>query len=286
MRGRYDDVIAYWYVKLNAPFKTFLHVSLLGVLLTCNAFSGENNVKYSLALVGMSMDYKEYDKSNTLADSENSSLGKITGYDMSLGYLFNRTDSSVDEAAFNVSMLNGKSDYVGQNLNNPQGYGTLVGTTQNRFIDTSLDYKHTYRYQDFLDFSYGLGVGYHSWKRDLSSIQSELYEWYSLRPMVGVTMIMDQFSLGVTGEYQYGFNAVMHALNFSENFKLGGADIIAVSFPLRYSYSKDLEFFTQYTMTKQSIKKSNEIQSGGLFYYEPDSTSYQNYLKIGATFKF
>jgi hypothetical protein len=259
-----------------------------GILLTCNAFAEDNNLKYSLAFVGMSMDYKEYDQSNTLADSENSSLGKIAGYDMSLGYLFNRTDSSssVDEAAFNVSMLNGKSDYVGQSLNNPQGYGSVVSTTQNRFIDTSLDYKHTQRYQNFLDFSYGLGVGYHSWYRELSSIQSELYEWYSLRPMVGVTMVMDKFSLGVTGEYQYGYNAVMSATNPSINFKLGGADILAVSFPLRYNYNKNLEFFTQYTMTKQSIKKSNEVQSGGLYYYEPDSTSYQNYLKIGATFKF
>ena len=258
----------------------------ISLLLTCNAFGGENNVKYSLAFISMDMDYKEYDQSNTLVDSENSSLGKITGYDMSLGYLFNRTGSSVEEVAFNVSMLNGKSDYVGQSLNNPLGYGSLVSTTQNRFIDTSLGYKYTQRYHNIFDFSYGLGVGYHSWYRELSSTQAELYEWYSLRPMVGVTMIMDQFSLGVTGEYQYGYNAVMSAANPSINFKLGGADTLVVSFPLRYSYNKKLEFFTQYTMIKQSIKKSNDVQRGIIYYYEPDSTSYQNYLKIGATFKF
>ena len=275
-------------LHMNSP----LGISLLSVVLTsavpvtCNAYSGEGNMKYSLAFVGMSMDYKEYDPSNTLLDSENSSLGKITGYDMSLGYLFNRKDSSIDEAAMNVSMLNGKSDYVGSILGGGGSYGSVINTTTNRFIDASLSYKHTKRYQDFLDLSYGLGMGYHSWYRELSSSQSELYEWYSLRPMVGATIVMDKFSFGISGEYQYGFNATMHSSNPSANFKLGGADVVAIGFPLRYSYSKSLEFYTQYTLSKQSIKKSDNVQSGGTTYYEPDSTGYQNYLKIGATFKF
>lgn len=262
------------------------------MLLTCelpfgySAFAAQNNVKYSIALVGMSMDYKEFDPTHTLLDSENSSLGKIIGYDMSFGYLFNPTDTSINEISLDISQLSGKSNYVGAILGSGGGYGSLKQTTANSFIDASLTYKHTKRYQNFLDISYGLGFGYHAWYRELSTTQAELYKWFSLRPSFGATVIMDKFSAGVFGEYQYGFNALMSSSKPAMDFKLGGADIISVSFPLRYNFRKNLEFFTIYTLSKQEIKKSNEVLSGGLYYYEPDSTSYQNYLKIGATFKF
>jgi hypothetical protein len=251
-----------------------------------NAFAKENNIKYSIALVGMSMDYKEYDSSHTLLDSENSSLGKIIGYDMSLGYLFNPTGTSIDEISLDVSQVSGKSDYVGAILGSGGGYGSLKQTTVNSFIDASLSYKHTQRYNNMFDLFYGLGAGYHAWYRELSTTQAELYSWYSLRPSVGVTLIMDQFSAGIFGEYQYGFNAMMSSSKPTMDFKLGGADIISIGFPLRYNFRKNLELFTIYTLSKQEIKKSNEVLSGGLYYYEPDSTSYQNYLKFGATFKF
>ena len=275
---------------MKTLMKTLLYVSILSALFTCNLFSKENNIKYSIALVGMSMDYKEYDSSKTLLDSENSSLGKIAGYDMSFGYLFNKTNFSIDEAAMNVSMLRGKSDYVGAVLGSGNPYGSVKATTTNRFIDTSFSYKHTERYQNYFNFSYGLGVGYHAWYRELSSIQSELYEWYSLRPLIGITYAIDKFSFGLYGEYQYGFHTTMTSSNPSIKVQLGGADVLEVGFPLRYNYSKDLEFFTQYVLTKQNIKESNHVNTtlngSAVTAWEPDSTSYQNYLKIGATFKF
>ena len=276
-------------------FTSLFHTSLFSVLLTCivpvgcDAFSSQSNIKYSLAFVTMNLDYKEYD-GGKLQDSENSGFGKIAGYDMSLGYLFNKTDTSVNEVCINASMLNGKSDYVGAVLGSANGYGSLKQTTTNRFIDTSFAYKHTQRYQNFLDLLYGLGLGYHVWKRDLSSTQSERYEWYSLRPIISAILIMDKFSFGVSGEYQYGFNTTMSSANPDVNVNLGGADIIEIGFPLRYSYSKNIEFFAQYTLSKQNIKESNHVQkvinSTLMEIWEPDSTSYQNYLKIGATFKF
>lgn len=236
--------------------------------------------------MGMSMDYREYDDANTLLDSETSTLGKISGYDMSLGYLFNKTDTSVDEVALNASVLNGKSDYVGAILGSGGSYGSLKQTTTNEFIDASLSYKHTKRYKKIFDISYGLGVGYHAWLRELSSIQAELYSWYSLRPSVGASVVMNQFNVGVFTEYQYGLNAQMHASNPAADFKLGGVQTFVLGFPFRYNYRKNLEFFTLYTLSKQEIQKSDIVQSGGSSYYEPDSTSYQNSLEIGATFKF
>ncbi len=254
-------------------------LGILGLLLTCNLFAEENNVKYSIALVGMSMDYKEYDSANTFLDSETSSLGKINGYNMSLGYLFNRSSVSVDEIYIDLMRLGTFTAYDGfiRGTTTPH-----KGTTTNKFIDASLGYKHTYRFNNRFDIYYGLGFGYHAWDRKLSSIQDELYEWHSIRPIIGTTLRMQKFNLGIFTEYQYGFNTKMGASDTNDSYKLGGANIFVVGFPLRYDYSDKLEFFTQYTLSTQTIKASNVVN--GLL--EPDSTSYQNYLKIGATFKF
>lgn len=250
----------------------------LGALFTCNAFAEENNLKYSLSLVSMSMDYNE-NQDGTWLDGETATLGKIYGYDMSFGYLFNRDERSVDEIYLDVMSLSGNTAYDGYIRNT---WTPLKGTTSNFFADASMGYKHTMRLDNRFDCFMGIALGYHAWDRKLSSYQEELYEWKSIRPSIGASVNIEKLNLGVSLEYQYGFDTIMHASDTGDTYKLGGADVVKIGFPIRYNYAQNLEFFTQYTYTSQTIKHSNVVN--GLL--EPDSTNNQNYLQIGATFKF
>jgi hypothetical protein len=265
--------------------RAFVGVILLNVLFTCNAFAQENNVKYSISLVSMSMDYNE--KVNGVwKDSEKAAPSAITGYDMSLGYLFGRKSDSVNEIYIDGMVLNGKTAYDGFDQNTSSI--SIQSTTSNQFTDVSIGYKHTRRIQDRLDFFAGIGLGYHSWDRQLSSIQDELYEWKSIRPSAGMNLHVNRFEVGVGLEYQYCFDTILTASNEQVTYKLGGVDIVKISLPMRYNFSKELEFFAQYAFSSQNIKHSPATYSTALngWYLEPDSTNYQHTLQLGATFKF
>lgn len=244
---------------------------------------------YSLALVGMSMDYKEY-YAGKIQDSETSEISDLLGYEMRLGYLFNRGRKSCDEISMNVMMLGGKSSYKGSLIDSGKPKGSWISTTQNQFTDAELAFAHTYHYQNDLHLIYGLGLGFHAWDRKLSSTQEELYQWFSLRPMIGANADIERFNLGVVVQYQYGFDRTMSSTNPVLDVTLGGADIFKVSFPIKYSYSDEVEFFAETTFSKQEIKESNHVRVviNNRIYevLEPDSTNYSSYLKLGATLKF
>lgn len=265
--------------------KIFLHAGVVLLLLFSHAlYAQEKQVEYSIALVGMNMDYKEY--APELVDSESSNTNDIVGYEMRFGFLSPRDENGYNALSFGVMMISGKSDYKGSLLHSGQPYGSYVSTTQNDFIDTDLTLKHFERYNQRWWFIFGLGLGYHAWNRELSSTQKELYEWYSIRPMMGIHLDIDRLNVGLELQYQKGINPTMKSSSPDLDFTLGGVDIYEVSIPLKYRINHEIDLFIKTIFSKQEIQKSNYLPSGSYIYYEPDSTSYQNYVKFGVTFKF
>lgn len=101
--------------------------------------------------------------------------------------------------------------------------------------------------------------------------------------MVGVGITLkEKLYLGVFVEYQYGFDTKMTSSNPNLDFTLGGADIWEFSIPITYDYSQNIDFFFEATFQKQTIIES-DVNSG---YYEPESTAYNDYLKLGFEVKF
>jgi len=112
---------------------------------------------------------------------------------------------------------------------------------------------------------------------------------YSIRPMIGInTKIQDRLKLGLLIEYQYGFETKMSESSLNHTFTLGGADILEISFPISYEYNKDLDLFFEVTFQQQMITKSNRLYTGNGngYWYEPESTAYTSYLKLGVTYSF
>jgi len=250
--------------------------------LLCTFLAAENKLVSSSSLVGMSMDYREYGRGGEILDSEKSDYIEMRGVDIGIGYLFLKEDS-YDKINFNLLYLRGKSAYKGSYIGSGAGYGSVVSQTVNDLIDIELSYKKAYFIGESLELNYALGLGYRYWNRELSVSQSEVYKWFSLRPMVGLTYdISKSFFVKTSLEYQYGINPVTLAVEEDYEFMLGSANIFQTAVSLHYTIKPKLNIFLEYNSEVQEIEASNTVAG----FYEPDSTANNKYIKIGISSKY
>jgi len=242
---------------------------------------------YSLAYVGMNMDYREYSH-GVLVDSEKSSISQMQGYELHYKYNLDRQQedeySTVD---FAVTYLWGETDYVGSYLSNNTGYGSVVGTTDNEIADTAINFSHTYHIAQAMETTFGLGFGYRYWDRKLSAAQEELYEWFSVRPNITLSYFVSDLKLSAGVDYQYGIKPKMTASNILGDFNLGAANITQATLTASYDVMNNFAIYGSYIYAYQSIKASNVVyDSSGTGYVEPDSKASNQYLKFGVIFKY
>jgi len=267
------------------------YIFLLFIIIATNIFAKDTPFTSSVSFVSMGMDYAEYDHNGNILDSENSSYLELGGVEVSFGYTIEEDLSSSSEIIFNLMILAGETKYVGSVREPPGEYGSYIGTTINTIIDRDISYKQSRLLNNELELSYGIGLGYRYWERVLNTSQIEEYTWYSIRPMLGISTInKEKFNLGIFIEYQYGFNTKMSVSepDLNHTFTLGGADILEVSFPVSYNYSQGVDFFFEATVQKQMITESDRLYTGNgsEYWYEPESTAYNSYLKIGIEYDF
>ncbi|MDF1877961.1 hypothetical protein JHD47_09055 [Sulfurimonas sp. SAG-AH-194-L11] len=264
---------------------------LLVVLLlsTISLSAKESGYSLSVALVGMRMDYREYDDARVILNSEKSAFNEIIGSEFTLDYTEAYSDNTYAQAGIEMLFLGGRTKYVGSLIGSGLGYGSYLSTTQNNISDISVYYMYSYSFNNGLDFGYGLALGHRSWERILSASQIEVYYWFSLRPRAKLTYKFAEFCVGALVEYQYGISPKMSATGFASDFNLGSANIAKLKIPFTYTLNKQLSLFTEYVYEQQIIEKSNVQASdadSSKFFLEPDSTANNQYIKIGATFKF
>ena len=257
---------------------------LLLLVITSSLWAQERVSSFYFSLVGMNMDYREYDMSGDILDSESSSYSDMIGYDLGYKYylLFEGDDYSVIDV--NVLYNSGSSRYVGAYLSGG-GYGSVVSNTSNDIVDFALSYER-YKTVDAATFLYGMGVGYKSWLRRLSSSQEELYYWFYLKAILGVKYNISKVTyVELKGYYNYALNPALDT-NFGVNFDLGKTDIAGGQISLGYDYSKNVELFTSYVYEKQQIAASEIKWVGTSAYYEPDSTAQNQYIKFGISLNY
>ena len=251
------------------------------------ALAKESYIISSVAIVGMSMDYKEYSKSGELLDSEESSYSELTGAEMSIGSIFNIYKNSYSKVKLNLLLLSGNTKYKGSYLGSGDSYGSVVSKTVNTIVDTDISFSHTNILNKIFEINYGFGFGYREWERGLSVSQIEVYKWYYYQYILGIsTMATKKLKLGIAVEYQQAINPIMTSSSPKLDFTLGGVDIWELSIPISYKYNEILDVYIEATFSKQTIVESDVEYSGGTGYYEPKSTAYNNYLKFGLSFKF
>jgi hypothetical protein len=275
---------------MQTRLKLFIFIFVLFFTAT-DSLAKEYDFRSSIALVGMSMDYREYNDNGVILDSEKSSFNDVTGFETAMEFYFLKGESFYSQVDVDLLLVNGETEYVGALLSSTEGYGSYISKTYNSVIDIDATYRSNHIINESLEFSYGLGLGFRYWKRSLSSTQEEAYYWLSLRPSIGLDIKpFEGFSIAPVVEYQYGILPTMYENTFDHNFKLGSADIIEFSLPLTYALNDTMDIFFVYTYQLQEITKSEVIQreySGSTHYiWEPDSTANNQYLKFGMAFKY
>lgn len=261
----------------------------ISLLLTLSATLSAQEVKsaYSIAILGMNMDYREYDNAGNILDSEKSKLYDTFGFEFGYSFFLLKKEDSYSKLDMSVMYINGSTDYVGSTLNSGNLYGSVVSTTVNDIIDTDLSWRQYNILNQKITLNYGLGIGYKYWRRALSANQVEVYDWFSLRPQVGLDWNFNkQIVVKTEVEYQYGINPTMTANNIGSDFNLGSADIWQATLGLNYRINERIDIFTDLIFEQQTINRSDVVTDNGIQYYEPDSTAYNQYLKFGVTFKY
>ena len=263
------------------------------LLVSLSIEAKENRFTTSVSLLGMSMDYREYDRSGKILDSEMSSFTEMLGVDIGMSFLMYQTSDASTKLQTNLITLSGNTDYVGSLLDDPtcSEYGCHKSRTVNNIIDFDVKIIRTKILTQALEVNYLLGLGYHYWDRQLSVSQVEGYEWYSLRAGVGLGyQISQKFKIATDLEYQYGFKHTMTSSYPVLDVTLGSADIMKLSIPLRYTLNNKMDFIMSYIYEIQEIGASN-VQTAsykGTYrpFYEPQSTAKNQYIKIGLDFKY
>ncbi len=263
---------------------------LFFLFLTVLSASAKDSVFSSyISLVGMSMNYREYSNDKVLLDSEESSYVDLSGIELAFAYSFFQSTPYSSKIKFNYMVLSGGTKYIGSYMNSDLPYGSVVSQTHNNIIDTDISYMGSASLGNDFQFVYGVGLGYREWERALSASQIEVYSWYSARPMLGVAANLNEsFELGISVEYQYGFEEKMSESTLNHTFILGEADILELSLALNYLYNKSINFTFEAVFQEQIIIESDKLYTsdGTMYYYEPDSTAYNSYLKFAIGYMF
>ena len=268
-------------------------VLLSVIVFTVYAGASESKFLINTALVGMSKDYREYDKNDVILDSEKSKLNEMVGSEFRVAYLEEYEKSSA-EIGMDLLIVGGKTQYVGSLLTSSLGYGSYIGTTYNFLYDLALNYRYSKSLGSGLEVHTGIGLGYRWWRRELSASQIEVYTWASLRPEIGMSYSIGSLNIGAFLEYQWGFDEKMAILANSENpqtsVNLGFANILQVNIPITLQLNDSVALFMAYTYEQQKIGDSNSvpyiIDSTNYEIYEPRSTANNSYVKLGVSIEF
>ena len=286
--------------------KIIYFISLIMSLFVMNLNARESGYSISAAFVGMNMDYREYGVTDAngygiyngpknlekILDSEksNAATGLMIGADIDLGYKKVLESGNYAEVKLSGIFTNGETEYVGSYIGSPDGYGSEVNSTKNIVMDIDIDYKFSHVLNNTLTLSYGMGFGYRLWRRELNAAQIEVYKWMSFRPHIGTIYRISKFSLGINIEYQYAINPEMTILgNVNQSdltVNLDGANIVQISIPFEVALYDNVDLFVIYTYENQIIGKSDQLQLSNGSLWEPRSEANNQYLKLGATFKF
>lgn len=235
----------------------------------------------SIKTTSLSFDYLETENGTKL-DSERNDHGDFTGVE--IGY-YKGLDSgylSKDYFAGKIVYSRGLTRYTGSYVGSGGSYGDVVTTTKNVLIESSLEYGRSILITPELSLGGQCGILHRAWKRQLPG-NTEDYEWlgwsggvranYKINPTLIVSMLYD---------YQKAIDPNMYASSTSTNYPLGGVDGHKMTLRSEYQYDRFFVLQFDYVYDYWNIVRSDTING----WYEPDSKTKNNYLKIGIVHKF
>ena len=242
-----------------------------------------------LLATSMTMDYREYE--GILLDSENASFGNINGIDTGVNYTLHHNYTFASDFSFTYQKVSGSSTYIGSYLGSDEEYGSVVSTTQNTFEDMRFMFEEHITLNPAITLKTGIGAGYHSWVRDISS-PYETYEWNYFRLLVGSSFKIvpsSRFTLDIYGAYEHAVSPTMSAKSgeIKVDFDLGGVECYEAGLYGTYDFEHGFSIIGGYTYKQQNISKSDVVVlDDNTKLYEPRSEDIQQFFKMGVRYSF
>jgi len=251
------------------------------LLLTSFSYADSlNKFNFEFSYLGLTQNYKEYDTSDSILDSEISKNLGLNGIKIGINYDFFKYRNIHNYIGINYYKVEGNTEYKGSLLNGNQPYGSIVSISQNKIYEYEGLIKSEIFLHNFSIFS-EFSFGNRYWKRTLSSIQEEDYEWYFLKAKLGTKInIYKNFFIGLNTDYKYAIKPTMKFDSLS--FNLNNVYSYSIGIPLILSVNDKLSFNIENKYENIHIFDSDYNQG----YYEPRSTTHNIYTKIGMNYKF
>lgn len=252
------------------------------------AFGSLQATEIAIKASSLKFDYTEKSQ-GVILDTESSNFQDILGLELELrnGWRNRYNHTIINDARFLYAK--GDSKYVGAYLNDPSSnYGDVVDTTKNRLIE--LDYKFGWLFPvgSYSKIGAYAGLGGRLWDRTLADGNKETYYWGNglLGARADVEVIRGG-TVSITTEYQKALNPLMHTSSLDATFDLGKTDGYKIGLHWLGGITKTITFEMDWIYDVWNIGKSNLIPAtGGGYYFEPDSKTKNQYIKMGFAFEF
>jgi hypothetical protein len=242
--------------------------------------------EFKISATFLSMDYVESARDGSFLDSEKSDFNEISGLELGYKFIFETGHGGANESALEVLVdyVQGQSKYDGF----LQSGGALISKyetkTDNRIIEPSIRWIESKKSNAY-DVSIFVSLGYRDWVRDMSSDVygiKETYKW--AYGGIGMNFMFHDgdWHIGLEGDYKKAFLATMNAeFNGGMDFDLGDTWGYSVKVPLIWDVSEAISFELSYKYDTWEIGASNVVQG----YYEPDSKTKNEIIKLGLVLK-
>lgn len=262
------------------------HYGTLSAALLCISLPVfANDFEIAGKITSVNIDYMEKDGSTNL-DSEKASLGKVNGFELSLrgGNFDAGKVSFINSLDFSYNV--GNTDYKGSYQGGT--YGDVTATTKNKLYDLAYRLGGTVPLSQQAALGATIGVGTRYWDRSLADGNDEGYYWnYWNIGAKADYWFNPKTALSATAEYQGAGNPKMHASNTGNTYNLGSTNGYKLGLHATYKITAHVSAEADYIYDVWHIGKSNTVEDWyGNAWYEPKSTTRNQYIKMGLAYRF
>ena len=259
-------------------FKSIIRSTLVSVVLATTTAIAEDN--FYAGINTFSRDYKE----DLILPHKSTEHGQL--YGLIVGYKSIDFDEMFWEAEGNYAVGNTKYDGSLQNLVTGAWGGFHKDKTKNEIFNLEGKLGYTFDIADSMLTPY-VGVGYHSWLRDLSKNGlgfKEKYTWPYLSAGVNFSTgdWFDDWEMGVGVKAMAMTRGKMKLDNLTTRLKLGNKVNFEVELPITYRADngflgaaaiKVVPYFQKSSIGKSNVLTVNVAGGGTIGVYEPASNT-------------
>lgn len=258
-------------------------ISLAAAALSLNAADIRPSMNLGVGYLAYQLDYTEKGSEGTIS-KDSSVLGEIGGVDVFGDFIINDglIFGNSNYLKIDYQRYSGNSKYIGSTS------GGNFGDVKNVNKNTIMDFDALLT-ENIIKKNYGLyagvGLGYHTWDREYSDIQTEKYSWINLIAEAGGSYkIFNALEIGARVGYKAGISPkmVLDSQVGKLTFDMGNIHTLYAGVPIQIHINDSFSLYSEYKYEYVDVSSggtNNNIQ-------DPASENMSNKLTVGLSMHF